>query len=101
MHETINENSLDLSGSSAAEGPCFCAKRFPARKTLSIPNYELQHALYERKVLVLVTEDDQPTVEGFDPQILKKLTLLSVIYSHTGKPIDTKSLISLVLQGEG
>lgn len=68
----ISENSLDFSGSSAPEHPCFCLKRsvqkrFPARKTLKIPNYELQHVLHEHKVLVLVIEDDTPTVDDFDP----------------------------------
>ena len=45
-------------------------------------------------------EDNTLTFEGFDPQLLQTLALLSVIYLHTWKPTDTKSVIRSAVQSE-
>lgn len=68
---------IHFSGSSDSEYLCFCLQRspvrFPDRKILRSPNGELQHDLYEHEVLVVVVEDDRPTVEGLTPRSFANL----------------------------
>lgn len=83
---TRRENSLDCSGSSAPEYPCFCLKRSvqkisSSRNTQNSNPWAVAFALWTGTALFFCNKDDKPTVEGFHPSILPN-KILFMWFTH-------------------